>query len=119
MLSPNSREDRIAKGIEKLGCAGNNFALISGVVSKARFAQGLTGDNNFEPEDADKMLEVLSEMQELYDISPSPPDWREVDAIRKALQERRAVKKLIEEAEKHLAAFDQYIREQYASNYRT
>jgi hypothetical protein len=119
MLSPNSAEDKIAKGIERLGCAGNNFALIAGVVSKARFAQGLAGVNNFEPGDADRMLEVLSEMQELYDLSPSPPDWKQVDDIRRALDERRAVKRLIREAREHLEAWSNFMRGKYGDNFGT
>jgi hypothetical protein len=41
MLSPGSAEDTLSKKLEELGCARNNFAEISGVVSKARFTQGL------------------------------------------------------------------------------
>lgn len=119
MLSPGSPEDRILKGIEQLGCAGNNFALIAGVISKARFAQGLAGVNNFEPRDAEKMLEVLSEMQELYDLSPSRPDWKQVDDIRRALDERRVAKTLIREAQEHLAAWNNFMREKYGNNYGT
>jgi hypothetical protein len=119
MLSPGSPEDRILKGIEQLGCAGNNFALIAGVVSKARFAQGLAGVNNFEPGDAEKMLEVLSEMQELYDLSQSPPDWKQTDQIRTALEERRAATKLMREAREHLEAWNNFMKEKHGNNYRT
>ena len=112
MLSPNSKEAKISQSLDDLGCAGNNFADIAGVVSKSRLATGLAG-NDFEPEDADRMLEVLGEMRELRDLSQSPPDWKRTDEIRKALEERRAAKKLIQDVKRVLTEWNELMMKEH------
>jgi len=96
-LATYSPEAIIARGLEDLGCAGNNFAEIAGVVSRSRLAQGLAGQKDFDNRDAQKMLLVLEEMRELKELSPSLPDWRQTGEIRAALEQRRNVKKLVQE----------------------
>ena len=114
-----SAEAQIARQLEELGCSSNAFAEITGVVGRTRMAQGLAGQKDFEPADAQKMLAILSEMAELRDLSQSPPDWKQTDAIRAALEERRSIKRLIQEAREHLEAWNNFMREKYGENYGT
>lgn len=79
-------------------------------------AQGLAGQKDFDQPDAEKMLAVLAEMTELRDLSQSPPDWKQTDEIRKALDERRAVKKLVREAREHLEAWSNFMRETHGNH---
>ena len=118
-LATHSAEAQITRQLEELGCSSNAFAEISGVVARTRMAQGLAGQKDFEQTDAERMLAVLAEMTELRDLSQSPVDWKQVDEIRKALEERRAAKKLIREAQEHLEAWNNFMREKYGNNYRT
>jgi hypothetical protein len=107
-LSP---EGQIERGLTELGCAGNSFAEIAGIVSKSRFAQGLAGRNDFDQHDAVRMLEVLNEMVELREMSQSPPDWRRTEEIRQALEERRRAKKLVHDTSEFLEKWKRYTQE--------
>jgi hypothetical protein len=105
MLATYSPETLIAQGLEDLGCAGNNFAEISGVMSRSRLAQGLTGQKEFEHHDAQKMLLTLEEMRELRDFLQTPPDWKQTEAIRAALEQRRQVRKMVKEVNDLFSAY--------------
>jgi len=102
-LATLSAEARIGQQLEELGCAENNFADICQVVSKSRLSRGLNGDKDFEHHDAEQMLLWLREMRELKDLSPTLPDWKQVDQIRAAIEERRKLKALLAEASRVLA----------------
>lgn len=97
-----SSEAQIANRLRELGCAESNFAVISGVMGKTRLAQGLAGDKDFDRDDAERMLNVLEEMRELRDMLQTPPDWKQTDQIRTALEQRRQVKKLVQEVNEFL-----------------
>jgi len=112
-LAALSSEVQIARQLDELGCSSNAFAEISGVVGRTRMAQGLSGQKDFEPGDANRMLTVLAEMVELRDLSQSPPDWKQTDEIRKALEERRKTKKLIEDANRLIREWNQMTKEKH------
>jgi hypothetical protein len=109
-LAALSNEAKIANQLDELGCSSNAFAEISGVVGRTRVAQGLAGQKDFEPADADKMLVVLAEMTELRDLSQSPPDWKQTDEIRKALDERRKAKTLTQDVNRFLIEWNKGIQ---------
>jgi hypothetical protein len=109
-LATYSPETQIKDKLDELGCAGNSFAEIAGVVSKSRLALGLAGHNDFDHHDALRMLEVLQEMVELRDMSQSPPDWKRVTEVRKALEERRRAKKLVHDTSEFLEKWKRYMQ---------
>ena len=95
-LATYSPEMKIKTGLRSLNCAEYNFAKIAGVVSKSRLAQGLSDDplvhKEFEPHDAEALLNVLTEMRELQNSIDVPIDWSRVDKIAIALTLRRISK---------------------------
>ena len=99
-----SDETTIREGLFELRCAEHNFAEISGVVSRQRLAQGLSGSKSFDTTDAKKMLDVLTEMRELARLSPTPPDWKRTAEIRKALKDRRTGMSCVAEIANELGA---------------
>ena len=96
-LASFSPEVQISNGLRELGCAESNFAKIAGVVGKSRLAEGLAGQKDFDRDDAEKMLVVIQKMRELRDTSAVPPDWKDVDRIREALEERRIATRVVAE----------------------
>ena len=92
MLAALSPEVKIKNGLRELNCAEYIFARIAGVVGKTRLAEGLAGQRGFERRDAEKMLEVLQEMQELQAAVGVPIDWSRVDKVQIALTVRRVAK---------------------------
>jgi hypothetical protein len=110
MLATHSVEARISRQLEELGCAENNFADICQVVSKSRLSRGLNGDKDFEHSDGEKMLLWLQEMQELKDLSQTLPDWKQVDQIRSAIEQRREAKKVFEEVQRVCGMWSDMVR---------
>lgn len=95
-LATFSAEARIRDGLVELRCPESNFAKICGVVGKTRLAEGLTDPTkSFSPHDAERMLLVIADMKELVALSQGQLDWKDTDAIRTALAERRAAKQLL------------------------
>ena len=93
MLATHSPEAKIKNGLRLLNCADYNFAKIAGVVGKSRLAEGLSGQKHFDREDAEKMLNVLAEMNELQAaVGDIPIDWSRSDKIIVALTMRRIVR---------------------------
>src|ERR1700730_1275928 len=92
-LAAFSPEVKIKNGLRELNCAEYNFATIAGVVGKSRLAEGLGGKRDFDRADAEKMLNVLAEMNELQAaIGEIPIDWSRTDRIIVALTTRRIAK---------------------------
>ena len=92
-LATYSPEAKIKNGLRLLNCADYNFAKIACVVGKSRLAEGLSGQKHFDRDDADKMLNVLAEMNELQAaVGDIPIDWSRVERIIVALTMRRIVR---------------------------
>src|SRR5438874_1527864 len=96
-LATHSPEMKIKAGLRSLKCAEHNFAKIAGILSKSRLALGLSDDplvhKNFETRDAEAMLGVLGEMNDLQAaVGDLPLDWSRTDKIMVALTMRRILK---------------------------
>lgn len=105
-------ENQFRAALEQLGCAGNSFAEICGLISKAELSRCLSGQKSFSPEDTPKLFAALREMQELAASSATPLNWKQTEIVRTALSQRRAVKKLIEDVARVVNEGD-LLREQY------
>jgi len=97
MLATFSNESKIARELEELDCSGNAFAEICGIVGRTRMAQGLKGEKDFDQGDAERMFRTLAEMRELRSMSALPLDWTDCEGIRRALEERRGAKRILED----------------------
>jgi hypothetical protein len=96
-ITPLSAEGRIRDQLIEFGCTEHAFVKISGVVGRTRLAQGLSNipaeQKNFEPYDAERMLQVLDEMLELQTAAGGLPiRWEQTDKIVSALVSRRMAK---------------------------
>ena len=106
MLASHSNEARIARTLEQLGCAAQNFCRIANV-GLTRFLQALNGDagKHFSDEQAAHLLEVCGELYELQLDADAitkthlPIDFKRVDDIVTALAIRRAAKIAAEDGE--------------------
>ena len=106
MLASQSNEAKIARTLEQLGCAAQNFCKIANV-KLTRFLQGLHGEpgRHFDDETAAHLLEVCGELFELQidadaiTNSHLPIDFRRVDEIVGALAIRRAAKIIAEDGD--------------------
>jgi hypothetical protein len=105
-------ESQFRTALEQLGCAGNSFAEICGLISKAELSRCLSGQKSFSPEDTPKLFAALREMQELAAQSATPLNWKQTQIVRAALNQRRAIRKLIEDVDR-VVREGALLREQY------
>jgi hypothetical protein len=97
-LATLSPEAKLRDALIEVRCPESTFAKIAGVVGKTRLTEGLTDPaKSFDPHDAQRMLAVIDEMKELVALSQGQLDWKDTDAIRIALGERRQVRAMLAE----------------------
>jgi hypothetical protein len=109
MLATQSNESKIARTLEQLNCAAQNFCRIANV-GLTRFLQGLSGQpgKHFDDDTAAYLLEVCGELYQLQldaDMimkSHLPIDFKRVDDIVTALAIRRAAKIAAEDGDHEL-----------------
>jgi len=88
-----STEATIRERLRKLSCVQNAFALFNGVVGRTRFFEAMSGKpgKNFSQHDAERLLEVIDEMEELAS-GDIPVDWARTDEVQTALVVRRVAR---------------------------
>jgi hypothetical protein len=99
MLASHSNEAKIARTLNQLGCAAQNFCRIAGI-GLTRFLQALNAvpGKHFSDEQAARLLEVLGEIYDLQlDVdrmanSHLPINFTRVDDVLTALTIRRVAK---------------------------
>jgi len=94
-----SAENTIRQQLNQLHCAENSFALINGIVGRTRFFDAMQGKpgKHFSQSEADALLGVVQEMQELTAaVDPLVIAWEHTDRVRTALVLRR-IKKIAAE----------------------
>ena len=100
MITGNSNEGKIARGLSHLGCAAMNFCKFANVVSLSRFQQAMNDipGKHFNDDDAARLLEVLGELYELQVDADAitgshlPLNFARVDDVMTALVIRRVAR---------------------------
>jgi hypothetical protein len=86
-----SVESAIRERLCKLGCAENAFALFNCVVGRTRFFEAMFGKpgKHFSHHDAERLLEVIKEMEGLEMESDAAINWNQTERVLRALVVRR------------------------------
>ena len=86
-----STEAIIRKRLRKLRCAENSFAALNGVVGRTRFFEAMGGKpgKHFSQQDAERLLAIISEMEELELKFDAAIDWSQADRVIRALTVQR------------------------------
>ena len=86
-----STEAIIRERLRKLRCAENSFAALNGVVGRTRFFEAMGGKpgKHFSQQDAERLLAIISEMEELELKSDAAIDWSQADRVIRALTAQR------------------------------
>lgn len=82
----------------ELNCAESVFAAISGIVSRSRLAQALSGQKPLGETEARLLLGVMDEMKKMQDEMPLPIDWTRVSKIQESLAHKR-IQQIVRELE--------------------
>jgi hypothetical protein len=69
------------------------LAMLDGSISQQRISQALSGLRPFDNQTGLRLSALMDELEELASTSPLPPDFRNIPAIRAALQQRREQQK--------------------------
>lgn len=94
MLATYSPENKIENGLRTLQCSGRNFVEIakeSGVkINTATFSDALSGKKAFQRATADRLVDLLDQMQRLQDnLGVVPVSWSNTERVSTALTLRR------------------------------
>ena len=86
-----STEAIIREQLKKLRCAENSFAAFNGVVGRTRFFEAMGGrpGRHFSQQDAERLLAIISEMEEVESKSDAAIDWSQADRVVRALTAQR------------------------------
>lgn len=86
-----SSEATIRERLKKLRCAENSFAAFNGVCGRTRFFEAMRGEpgKHFDQRDAERLLVMISEMEELESKSDAAIDWSQSDRVVRALTVQR------------------------------
>jgi hypothetical protein len=109
-LASLSPEMTIRNRLRGLGCSENEFTLFNPFVGRTRFFEAMRDSNkSFDPEDANKMLNLIGEMESLQQAAGVPVRWSEKEKIETALVLRRVQSIVLELYDDH--RFDQRAQE--------
>src|SRR5215471_16063113 len=86
-----SNEASIRKQLQDIGCSESAFAIFNGIVGRTRFFEAMRGEpgKHFSQQDAERLLEIISEMHGLQKEVDVPINWGCTDQIGIALIGRR------------------------------
>lgn len=86
-----SVEANIRERLRKLGCAESSFAVFNGLCGRTRFFEAMRGEpgKHFSQQDAERLLQVIREMEELEANSDAAIDWNQTDRVLRALTVQR------------------------------
>jgi hypothetical protein len=93
MLATLSAEMKIREKLDQLGCAAGTFCLIA-QVGRNKLLDALNGGRAFDSNEADRLLEVLEQMDSMRISRYLPVDWSDAASIRAQLQARKAIQEM-------------------------